>query len=175
MLEYMVTTGFHWVEFFTSVTHKKMWIRKCHQSRKWVKFPFTNVFGFIHVFFPSVALGFTLYETVSHDMFGRLCGPISEHIRCCFDEGHGELGRMWRGRGGGGGDVVIGRLHYTIQCTTVLLLCNELLVVSNHAASEYSGIATAAAAAAWRSDGLRPVIPVVAWAGRRSAVPPVTM
>lgn len=82
--------------------------------------------------------------------FVGLCGPISEHIRCCFDEGHGELGRMW-GRGG-----VIGRLHYTIQCTTVLLLCNELPVVSNHAASEYSEIATAAAA--WRSDGLRPVI-----------------
>lgn len=104
-------------------------------------------------------------------MFGRLCGPISEHIRCCFDEGHGELGRMWRGREGGG--VVIGRLHYTIQCTTVLLLCNELLVVSNPAASEYSEVATAAAA--WRSDRLRPVIFDVAWAGRRSAVPPVTM
>lgn len=75
--------------------------------------------------------------------------------------------------GGGRGDVVISRLHYTIQCTTVLLLCNELLVVSNHAASEYSEVATAAAA--WRSDGLRPIILVVVWAGWWSAVPPVTM
>lgn len=77
------------------------------------------------------------------------------------------------GAGEGRGDVVIGRIHYTIQCTTVLLLCNELLVVSNHAARVYSEVATAAAA--WRSDRLRPIILDVVWAGRRSAVPPVTM
>lgn len=65
-----------------------------------MKFPFTCLASY--VFFPSVALCFT-YETVSPDMFGRLCGPISEHIRCCFDEGHGELGRMWRGQERGGG------------------------------------------------------------------------
>lgn len=32
----------------------------------------------------------------------------------------------------GCGGVVIGLLHYTIQYTTVLLLCNELLAVLNH-------------------------------------------
>lgn len=99
---------------------------------------------------------------------GRLSGPIGKHIRRCSDERHW---RAWQDVAPPEGveDAAAHNTPLSLPPPPPLQLCNELLVVSNHPASEHPQIAAAAAARRSRPS-LSCHSRLLARAGRRSAV-----